>query len=137
MSFKKSCKFPLDGGSNGYTIIEVMTAMAIFAIGFLALTRLQISLIQANTASGLQSKGTVLAAQCMDRLMILPYNHTDLNTSNHEGGTITYRTGLFNVQWKVSQEHTLKDLKTIRVIVTPLNKNGRPVTLSAYKARVD
>ncbi len=137
MPFIRSRKLAVNDDNSGYTMLEVMTAMAIFAIGFLALARLQLSLIHANTASGLQSKGTILAAQCMDRLMILPYNHTDLNPSNHTGGETAYSAGLYNVQWHVSQDHTLKDIKTIRVTVIPLNRAGRPVTMSAHKARED
>jgi prepilin-type N-terminal cleavage/methylation domain-containing protein len=60
-------------GNNGFTLIEVLVATAIFAIGILALTSLQAVYIGGNSSARMQTEATTLAAQWLERLKILPY----------------------------------------------------------------
>ena len=65
--------------NQGYTIIEVLIAMSIFAIGFLAVAKMEIMSINQNAHARMQTEATVKAVDRLERLMALPYDHTDLN----------------------------------------------------------
>ena len=67
---------------GGFTLIEILIALAIFSIGILAIASLQIKSINLNAAARMQSEATVAAVDCMERLLSLPYEHPDLDESS-------------------------------------------------------
>jgi type IV pilus modification protein PilV len=62
---------------QGFTLIEVLIAMAIFAIGVLAVTSMQMRSISLNTSARLQTEASTLAVDWMERLLVLPYDDSD------------------------------------------------------------
>ena len=80
------CLIPNDnehpGYNRGFTLIEVLIGLAIFAVGILAIASLQIRSINLNSAARIQSEATVAAVDCMERLLSLPYEHPDLDESS-------------------------------------------------------
>jgi len=75
----------------GFTLIEVLAAIVVFAFGGLALYRLQASIIASNSFSSRLTQATVLAQERMESLMSLPYDHPLLNDTNDDGGGVTNR----------------------------------------------
>jgi prepilin-type N-terminal cleavage/methylation domain-containing protein len=77
---KKQSPHISKGGNNGrYSLIETMIAIAIFAIGFLAIASLQITASKTNRAGSEYTQATTIATDRMERLMALPYGDGDLN----------------------------------------------------------
>jgi type IV pilus modification protein PilV len=113
--------------SGGFTLIEVLIAIAIFAIGILAIAGLQIKSINLNSAARLQSEATTAAVDCMERLMSLPYEHPDLDEST---GTQQYQTGAYTVFWSVTDESPISWCKTIAVWVTADNPHAKEVRIN-------
>ena len=58
-------------GNTGFTLIEVLVALAIFTIGILALTSLQAVYIGGNSSARMQTEATSLATQWLERLKFL------------------------------------------------------------------
>jgi type IV pilus modification protein PilV len=119
-------------GSSGFTLIEVLIAFAIFAIGIMALASLQSIYIDGNASARMQTEATSLAAQWMEKLKILPYNHTDLDAV---GNPHQQNVGAYKIRWDVTEHTPINDVKTIQITVTPKNKRAKPVKLSYRRAQ--
>jgi len=111
----------------GFTLIEVLIALAIFAIGILAIASLQIKSINLNSSARMQSEATTAAVDCMERLMSLPYEHPDLDESS---GTQQYQMGPYTVFWSITDESPISWCKTIAVWVTADNPHAREVRIN-------
>ncbi len=118
-------------GNSGFTLIEVLFAIAIFAIGILALTSLQAVYIGGNSSARIQTEATTLAAQWLERLKILPYAHDDLDPV---GNPHRQAVGAYRIEWNVADNSPINEVKTIRITVTPANLRGRPVNLDYRRA---
>jgi type IV pilus assembly protein PilV len=123
---------------RGYTLIEVLIAMAIFAIGILAVGSMQISAINTNAGSRNSTTVVTYAKDRVEDLMSLDYLHTDLDPAlnphapaadvdgidNDEDGQIDEagETGHISIQWNVTEADltgdTINDSKVISVTVT-------------------
>ena len=112
---------------RGFTLIEVLIAMAIFAIGILAIAGLQIRSINSNAAARMQSEATTVAVDVMERLMSLPYEHSELDAGS---GIKQSQVGAYTVSWQVTDETPISWCKTIAVWVTAGNANAREVRIN-------
>jgi type IV pilus modification protein PilV len=115
---------------GGFTLIEVLIALAIFSIGILAIAGLQIKSINLNAAARMQSEATVAAVDCMERLMSLPYEHPDLDENT---GIQQSQVGPYTVFWQVQDEAPISWCKTISVWVTADNPNAKQVRINFIK----
>jgi len=115
---------------RGFTLIEIMIAVAIFSIGILAIASLQIKSINSNAAARMQSEATVAAVDCMERLMSLPYEHPDLDEGSGIQQTQAGPNGEYTVSWSVTDESPISWCKTISVWVTADNPNAKTVRLN-------
>ena len=66
----------------GFTLLEVLVALFIFAIGMLAVASMQAQSIKGNTFSDLLTVATTLAEGKMEELMSLDSTHPALQDSN-------------------------------------------------------
>ena len=69
-------------GSRGFTLIELMIALFIFAIGMLAVASMQGESIRGNSFSDLMTVANTLAEAKMEDLMGLPPTHDHLQDNN-------------------------------------------------------
>jgi type IV pilus assembly protein PilV len=69
-------------GIAGFTLVEVLVALLIFAVGMLAVASMQAQSIRGNTFSDLLTVGTTLAEGKMEQLLSLASIHPDLQDSN-------------------------------------------------------
>jgi prepilin-type N-terminal cleavage/methylation domain-containing protein len=60
--------------NQGFTMIEVLMAMAIFLIGFLAVSSMQISAANGNASARLRTSASILAADIVEQLLRCPYD---------------------------------------------------------------
>jgi len=118
--------------ANGFTLIEVLMAMTIFAIGILAVTSMQIKAIGGNTSAKIQTEETRLATERMERLIGLPYDHGDLDEA---GNPHQEFHGIYTVAWNVTDNQPITGTKTIRLSVVGDNPNTKPVSLNFVKGQ--
>ena len=145
---------------SGFTLIEVVVAMAILAIGILALYTMQSTGVIGNgTASRLTGKATWAADQIETMVGIdyddnmfndndgdgtdqdIDYNGVDDDTGNfglydtgvNADGTSTTVDGKYTISWNVAIDHPMDRTKTICVIVTN-NFDNKSVSYKYIKA---
>jgi prepilin-type N-terminal cleavage/methylation domain-containing protein len=63
----------------GFTLLEVIAAIAILCFGLLAVASMQTGAIQGNYRARLQTEGTTWAQDRMEKLLALPYSDTNLD----------------------------------------------------------
>ena len=69
-----SLKNKLSIADNGFTLIEVLMAMVIFLVGFLAVGSMQISAVNGNTTARMRTSASILAGDIVEQLMRCPYD---------------------------------------------------------------
>lgn len=121
---------------GGYTLLEVVMAMAIFAIGMLAVASLQVSSTSKNATSGSITVAATWAADRMEALMHMDYSNPNLVSQtpgqaadaidNDSDGEIdeSNESGPISIRWTVETETLVPNTKTITVIVTTPTRRG-------------
>ena len=120
---------------RGFTFIELLVVLAIFAIAVLAIAAMQVTSINTNASARMSSEASALAANQVETLMVLPYGDGDLNPGSHE---IT--DGAYTVSWDVNEIDIdgdgTNDSKTIEVTVQCANRNARDVSIQYIKPEI-
>jgi prepilin-type N-terminal cleavage/methylation domain-containing protein len=119
---------------RGFTLIEVMVAIAIFAVGILALAGLQTNYISGNARARLQTEATALGAHVIEQLRSLQFDAPELDPATNPHQPPAGSTGPYDVSWTIADNDPVNNAKTVRVAVTPTNRNGRPVRLTTIIA---
>lgn len=86
-------------GEAGFTLIEVLIGISIFAIGLLAVARLQMLSVRNTTVGNLTSQATMLANQKMEEVKMTPFDdlvanevESDIDGDGNAGGIFTRTT---------------------------------------------
>ncbi len=118
-------------GCRGFTLLEVMMAMAIFSIGILAIVGIQHMIVRGNTNGNVVTQQLMLAQRVMERLKnnAAPsslsssvQNDVDMNGDN--GGPYTVRSTVTNPIGGNSS-------RFITVTVTKAGPGGHPLTIQS------
>ncbi len=114
---------------DGFTLIEVLIAITIFAVGLLAVAAMQTSAIKMNSTAG---KLTNLSTWGMDKIEELstlqytdPWLETAGNPPNLDTANNTHRqtVGDYTISWTVNNNDPIPNVKNITVTVTGLGKS--------------
>jgi prepilin-type N-terminal cleavage/methylation domain-containing protein len=131
--------------NSGFSLIEVIIAMAIFAIGSLGLYGMQFNSARWNTRANQQSNAVAVASQVVEHLMRTDYSHSALNPevtphNADELDDLTFAYGdpgpdglIKSVQWTVTQ--VTDDIKQVDVAVE-YGARERQVNLSFLRVRM-
>jgi type IV pilus assembly protein PilV len=112
---------------RGFTILEVLVGITLFAFGMIALFRLQIAVIQNNSSNSETSQVMALVQSKMEDLMALDYNNAELvdSNGNEEGGLgdvlspdFSQTSGSYTLSWNVAVDYPIANTKSIRLIAS-------------------
>ena len=109
---------------HGFTLIEVLIAITIFAVGLLAIAAMQTSAITVNSTAGQITTRMTWAQDKLEELMALPYTDSQLQ----EAGSPFQETtsdGIYTISWTVTDDTLISGTKLITVTVTGRGKTTR------------
>jgi prepilin-type N-terminal cleavage/methylation domain-containing protein len=113
------------GNAAGFTLMEVLVAVTVFAIGILAAAAMQVAAIKTNATARLINEATVVAAQRAEVLLDRPYSHVDLRQL--EPGQPLPEVDGNNVKttWQVRENFPELDTKTVTITVAGMDRGIR------------
>jgi len=117
-------------GRQGFTLLEVMIAMAIFSVGILAVGAMQINSANTNTGARIYTEEATWVADQIERLTALDYNDDDLTAGDH-----AVVQGPYTVSWTVADDAPVAGAKRIAVTATGSHRRARQITIEFIKAR--
>ena len=115
---------------KGFSLIELLIALVIFAIGILATAQMQFSSMWTNTKAGIITEGAIVAQTKIEQLLTLGYDAAALTDGDADGaGGLDDTTAItadgneiaanpsYTIFWNIQNDQPYTDTKTIRVIV--------------------
>jgi type IV pilus assembly protein PilV len=83
MHRKQPNKFLFCNASQGYSLIEVIVAMAVFSVGILAIFSMQITATSGNALARGMTENYNCALDKAEELLALPFNNVNLSSGVH------------------------------------------------------
>ena len=123
---------------GGFTLIEVLIAVTIFAVGLLAIAAMQTSAIQMNSTGNRLTELSTLGIDQLENLMSLPYSDPSLQqagnypSNDSAGNTHQITTGNYTVRWDVWDNVPTTNTKSITLTVSG---KGKTLTISSIRAQ--
>lgn len=150
---------------SGFTLIEVIIAIAILTIGILSVNAMQISSIQGNATANLLTEASGWASDQVEQIVGMKYDDSNLDDNDGDGtkqdsnrdgfddngndfglndntvatadGSALSPDGQYTVFWNVAQDVPLPHTKTVRIIVSYTNRAVlKTVPLTYIKADI-
>ncbi|MGA9176460.1 MAG: prepilin-type N-terminal cleavage/methylation domain-containing protein [Desulfobacterales bacterium] len=104
---------------DGYTLIEILIAITIFAVGLLAVAGMQTSAIRMNSMAGNLTNFSTWGMDKIEELSALPYSHPLLDPANNPHQEVL---GDYTISWTIIDNNPVSNTKNITVTVTGLGK---------------
>ena len=124
---------------DGFTLIEVLIAITIFAVGLLAVAAMQTSAVKMNSTAGKLTNLSTWGMNKIEELSALPYADPWLETAGNPPGSDTAGnthqevSGDYTISWTVTDDNPLPNTKKITVTVTG---RGKTAVISFLKPNV-
>ena len=109
---------------QGFTLIEVLIALTIFAVGLLAVAAMQTSAITVNSTADQMTTRMTWAQDKLEELMALPYTDSQLQEAGSPFQEMT-PDGIYTISWTVADDTLITGTKLITVTVTGRGKTTR------------
>jgi type IV pilus assembly protein PilV len=119
---------------GGFSLVELMIAIAIFSIGVMAVASLQVSAIAGNGGARKIADELVVAETLLEELMAQQYTHADLDPAgNSHQRTPVGPDNAYTADWQVVlldlSGDGVDDAKQIQLTVTNAGVGNRTATL--------
>ena len=120
----------LTKNQNGFTLVELLIALVIFAVGILGVGAMQLTSIQGNSKGRQVSEASNIGADRIERFLSLDYDNPLLDDDDGDGnsglddlstpdGNFTSADGNYQLFWNVAVDLPLPNTKTIKFIIDP------------------
>jgi len=106
---------------DGYTLIEVLIALTIFAVGMLAVAGMQTSAIRMNSTAGKLSNLSTWGMDKIEELSALSYSDPLLDSTGNPHQEIL---GNYTISWTVIDDNPVTNTKNVTVTVTGQGKRA-------------
>ena len=116
---------------NGFTLIEIMIALVILAVGLLAMASLQVSSIRGNFFSHHLTQASYVAKDRLEFLDSLPLDSAQLQPGDYVDGTVNVSDIVFNRSYSVTIDG---GLTAIHYRVTWNDGVGRNIAFSTIRS---
>lgn len=113
---------------KGFTLLEVLIALIILAVGILGAASMQVSSIRGNSQARQISEASSLVSDRIEIVMSRSYD--DLESSN-----VPEVVDGYILSWIVAEDDPLPDLKRVRFIVEPPGRANQ-FSLDFIKSRI-
>lgn len=111
---------------GGFTLVEVMVAVLLLALGLAALAAVQMTAVTINARANGMTRLATVAQERLEALLALPYNHPHLLDTATGAAKTTYDAASggvpdgHRVYWCVNEGFPRSQLKTIDVVAVQL-----------------
>jgi type IV pilus assembly protein PilV len=123
---------------QGFTLVELLVALTIFAIGLLAVAGMQVTAIQVNSSANSVTATTGLAEGALEEFMTLPADDPLVNTDQlafadywSPATRDIPGVGRYRAEYTVDADSPVTNVSTITVKVS--GANSRTVTMTGFK----
>ena len=124
---------------EGFTLIEVLIAISIFAVGLLAVATMQLSAIRVNSTAGQITTRITWAQDKLEQLMALPYSDPLLEAAGNPPGNdstgnthqLSPTTEGYTISWAVTDNTPVPNTKLIAVSVTGRGKTSQLTSMKS------
>jgi type IV pilus assembly protein PilV len=106
---------------DGFTLIEVLIAITIFAVGLLAVAGMQTSAIRMNSTAGKLTNLSTWGTDKIEELSALPYSDPLLDSAGNPHQELL---GDYTISWTVIDNNPVTNTKNITVTVTGQGKRA-------------
>ena len=148
----------------GFTLLEILIAMAILAFGILAVATMQATSIKGNSQAIGITEGITLAQDKIEEFIYLDYNHPDISDTDNDGTNQDTApddgvddnggnfglddtdaaadhnppdVGRYKIYYNIAVDEPINNIKTIRVIVQWTDRQvAKRATVDYMKADV-
>ncbi len=113
---------------EGFTLMELMVSLSIFAIGLLGVASMQTSGILGTATAKWHTESSSFASTEIERILTLPYSDADLTAGDH-GPVVKDK---YSIQWNVADDRPIANTKTLKIQVTWKDHNANRETSYTY-----
>ena len=123
---------------RGFTLIEVLVAVALMAIALAGIATMGISSMQADTLSNRQSAATALARAKLEKLRVLRRSNAEWANGSHGPETVFAGNSEFQQEWEVVRNYvgaggvTFNGLARVTVWVSWDDGSPQEVSLTSF-----
>jgi type IV pilus modification protein PilV len=112
---------------SGFTMVEILIALTVFAIGILGIASMQVWGIRGNASAIMHSQAATFAADRIEKLMMVDYD--DLADGSET-------RGIYDIQWQISPANIpIRNTKTMTVTVNWTDRDmDKSNSFTCYKA---
>jgi type IV pilus assembly protein PilV len=107
---------------GGYTLIEVLVSLTIFAVGLLAIAGMQVTAIRMNSTAGKLTALSTWGLDKIEELSALSYSDPLLDSA---GNPHQEKLGNYTISWTVIDDNPVSNTKNITVTVTGQGKRAK------------